>query len=382
MSDIDKDDRTFKRERSVSEDRSRRRSDSEDRAFKRHSSSKPGIGEKIDRVCLDYQNSYCSYGNRCKFLHPNSDYKKESLSKNSLSFCEDYRRGSCFNSSCARVHANKLIEEEYRETGWLPRDIQQWVIEKYGLCLRFLTETCTHTADDCRYEHYNLGLYLKDVIMKRSGRNEFREDDVHSIVRSCGVCKEFTQGSCTRDPCKFLHSAPIDCGVGNSKTTWKDVWKREEGRHRDDGPDGKRRRMDDGRDFFTGMAPNNGSAGMGNYGMSAMGNGTTGMGGGGMMPNMAMANGTPEQQIWKLQNAVVELNNENIELKRKLEGMRSTNQFLLEENANIRMEMKDGRSRDSLTTRYSAMEDSRDRLRERGRDYGNTRFNDTGTTRY
>ena len=109
------------------------------------------------------------------------------------------------------------------------------------------------------------------------------------------------QGSCTRDPCKFLHSAPIDCGVGNSKTTWKDVWKREEGRHREDGPDGKRRRMDDGRDFFTGMAPNNGSGGMGNYGMSAMGNGTTGMGGGGMMPNMAMANGTPEQQIWKLQ---------------------------------------------------------------------------------
>merc|ERR1740129_2569012 len=125
--------------------------------------------------------------------------------------------------------------------------------------------------------------------------------------------------------------------------------------------------------FFTGMAPNNGSAGMGN--------GTAGMGGG-MMPNMAMAHGTPEQQIWKLQNAVVELNNENIELKKKLEGMRSTNQFLLEENANIRMEMKDGRSRDSLTTRYSAMEDSRDRLRERGRDYGNTRFNDTGTTRY
>jgi len=361
--------------------------DEEDRAFRRHSKPRTTV-QKIDKVCLDYQNSTCQYGVSCRFLHPGGDEKNKDLT-----FCEDFRRGSCYNSRCFRLHANKIIEEEYRETGWLPLDLQQWVIEKYGICQKYLTDTCLR-ADDCKFQHISLGMDLKNVRVRKRGTHrpqsgkEYRDEGVHDIVRSCGVCKEFTQGKCSRgENCKFQHSSPMECGVGNNKTTWKDVWKREDGREEwENGPDRKRRMVDDGRDFFSGMVPN-AQGGIGNNGMmrnmdgmSAMGNGMGAMGGG-MMPNMGMAKPfEPNDQVWKLQNQLLDLKNENEELKKKIEGMRATNQFLLEENANIRMErMKEAEGRRSRDKDGLG----RDRYGERGRDnYGTSRYNDTGTTRY
>ena len=126
--------------------------------------------------------------------------------------------------------------------------------------------------------------------------------------------------------CRYKHSSPSQCGVGNDRTTWADVLARE-------GDGGYIRETRAGGPLLgPGMMGGGGGPMMGGGGMGGGGMDGPGMGGGmGMDPSIM---GGDEILILRKENNMLRMEIE--ELRKKNDGMLATNRFLLEENATIR----------------------------------------------
>ena len=125
--------------------------------------------------------------------------------------------------------------------------------------------------------------------------------------------------------CRYKHKAPVDVGMGNYKTTWQNVWKRE-------GDDGYVRGIKGG--LLDGPVMHD----------SMMGGGQMmGMMGGGCGPmDSGVGIGFSREEFMMIKRDNEMLRTEVMELRKKNEGLKATNQFLLEENANMRMKEQMG----------------------------------------
>lgn len=107
------------------------------------------------RRCRDYLRNVCSRGKRCKFVHETTE-----SSPGDLTFCHDFQNGKCNWPGCKFLHCTEDEEKHYRNMGELPLHIQQ----KFRL-------------------------------------NSFGGDDKSEKP----LCKDFFNGSCARVNCKFQH---------------------------------------------------------------------------------------------------------------------------------------------------------------------------------
>lgn len=298
--------------------------------------------------CRDFDKGTCFRGDRCKFSHPEGEEKNAKIP-----FCKDYKGGLCKFRDCVYMHGTPVLEDEYLKTGWVPRFVLRHCLERFSLCIQYLKEKKCSKGDSCKYGHSTLGLDLdlKDFDFSRDCNHEL---PVEVAVRTFGLCKEFIRDNCSKreEECKFRHRTPGQLGMGNSKTTWSQVWAREGPQGYVRGPPARGPGLLDREgpgDFLgpprglghgpmmgggDGSAPGNNIRAPGNMqdrGPDDM-NGPSPQGFGRLDSESGM-NGT--ETMLRRENESLRMEVED--LRKKNEGLKATNQFLLEENANMRI---------------------------------------------
>lgn len=108
-------------------------------------------------VCRDYLRGACDRP-RCRFRHgPAPD--PGAMNAAPLNFCHDYQNNSCPRLNCRFIHCTPAEEELYKRTGELPLHLQADAIRKHQLaygtqppvCKNFLNGDCRRGL--CKYRH-------------------------------------------------------------------------------------------------------------------------------------------------------------------------------------------------------------------------------------
>lgn len=132
-------------------------------------------GDVVDKVCRDFLRNVCRRGKRCKFLHPN-ETDQENLSNNVVEtvkteyvFCHDYQNTQCVRPNCRFIHCTREEEHFFKLTGELPEHILQESIRKGitfetanpgdpPVCKDYLKGSCRR-AGKCKFRHLTLREY-------------------------------------------------------------------------------------------------------------------------------------------------------------------------------------------------------------------------------
>ncbi|XP_054163558.1 zinc finger CCCH domain-containing protein 10-like [Oppia nitens] len=128
-----------------------------------------GIGD----VCRDFLRNVCRRGNACRFRHPDPSEAEELGKKIEYIFCHDYQNRECRRQNCRFLHCTKQEEEVYRSTGKLPQ-------------------------------------HVLDKMAQNKASEMMQQSNVMStsmMVTNVPVCKDYLKGECRRGPgrCKFRH---------------------------------------------------------------------------------------------------------------------------------------------------------------------------------
>jgi len=98
------------------------------------------IADKEDNVCRDFLRNVCRRGDRCKYTHP-AETAPEVLEcaaklQDKMEFCHDFQNGRCHRTNCKFIHCNGEIEQEFKSSGYLPPSVRDQVINK-GVAVDF-----------------------------------------------------------------------------------------------------------------------------------------------------------------------------------------------------------------------------------------------------
>jgi len=98
------------------------------------------IADKEDNVCRDFLRNVCRRGDRCKYAHP-AETAPEVLEcaaklQDKMEFCHDFQNGRCHRTNCKFIHCNGEIEQEFKSSGYLPPSVRDQVINK-GVAVDF-----------------------------------------------------------------------------------------------------------------------------------------------------------------------------------------------------------------------------------------------------
>ncbi|KYN03908.1 PREDICTED: zinc finger CCCH domain-containing protein 10-like [Cyphomyrmex costatus] len=108
--------------------------------------------DSANRICRDFLRNVCHRGKRCKYLHERS----EDDPVEEYTFCHDFQNGKCNWPGCKFLHCTESEEKRFRATGELPSH----VLNRSKIC------------------------------------NNDKSDP---------FCKDFLKGNCQRVNCKFRH---------------------------------------------------------------------------------------------------------------------------------------------------------------------------------
>ncbi|KAK6627270.1 hypothetical protein RUM44_009747 [Polyplax serrata] len=133
-----------------------------------------------DDICRDYMRNVCSRGRKCRFKHPNKsqphfpgdvDSTKEERAKLVRMFCHDFQNTVCTREECKYIHSSKEDEDYFMETGSLPLYVLENAISKSVIpslpseapvCKDYLSGECRR-GKACRYRHLSLTKYRKEL---------------------------------------------------------------------------------------------------------------------------------------------------------------------------------------------------------------------------
>ncbi|XP_063223907.1 zinc finger CCCH domain-containing protein 10-like [Bacillus rossius redtenbacheri] len=127
-----------------------------------------------DRVCRDYIRNVCRRGKRCKFLHPD-EVTDNGNSKCDYVFCHDFQNSKCTRVNCRFVHCSQDDEEYYKTTGELPSHVLESLIRKgmvpnilFGrpgeapVCKDYINGECRRGAK-CKFRHLSVRDYEREI---------------------------------------------------------------------------------------------------------------------------------------------------------------------------------------------------------------------------
>ena len=105
------------------------------------------------RVCRDFLRNVCHRGKRCKYLHERS----EDDPVEEYTFCHDFQNGMCNWPGCKFLHCTESEEKRFRATGELPAHILSRLKNnneklEYPMCKDFIKGSCQRT--NCKFRHW------------------------------------------------------------------------------------------------------------------------------------------------------------------------------------------------------------------------------------
>ncbi|KAH7646801.1 hypothetical protein HUG17_2339 [Dermatophagoides farinae] len=121
-----------------------------------NSSNNNNNNNQQDDVCRDYLRNVCRRGKSCRYKHPDINDSEMMKNKDPYVFCHDFQNRECRRDNCRFLHCTKQEEEIYRNTGKLPPHIQaQYPPDERNIapvCKDFLNNTCRR-GPRCKYRH-------------------------------------------------------------------------------------------------------------------------------------------------------------------------------------------------------------------------------------
>jgi len=247
-----------------------------------------------ENICRDFLRNVCTRGSRCKFKHPNCEESwmvNQHISSRpaGLIFCHDFQNTHCTRPSCKFVHGTRQDEEHYKVTGELPKPVHPLTLNK-GNLLDSTTET--------------------DI----------------------PICKDYLKGECQRGKkCKFRH-------IESSRSETKSRHERPENY---DTPETKRRHFG-----VVEFCSHNHSPHQFECGSPFRENSTVNQCHYNMMtnssppshPSLLKGSRQVELSIFYEENWLLRRKVE--ELKKQVSDLMATNEFLLDQNAHMRIQGK------------------------------------------
>ncbi|XP_034938160.1 zinc finger CCCH domain-containing protein 10-like [Chelonus insularis] len=105
-----------------------------------------------NRVCRDFLRNVCHRGKRCKYLHERSgDSPVEEYT-----FCHDFQNGMCNWPGCKFLHCTESEEKHFRLTGELPPHVLRAKNNQdksdFPICKDFMKGNCQRV--NCKFRHY------------------------------------------------------------------------------------------------------------------------------------------------------------------------------------------------------------------------------------
>jgi len=197
-----------------------------------------------------------------------------------MEFCHDFQNGRCSRTHCKFIHCNSEVEAEFKKSGYLPPSVRDQVINK-GVAVDFPAT--------------NGGI---------------------------PICKDFLQGRCTRDnKCKFRHVNAMEYDLEmNAYQPRRRPHGYAYGFYDEDEAAGLYDRRDNKRRCLS-----------------------NGHSGGGFMEQglISGAQGVPPPHAFQmLQEENLQLRTQLQELEKRVSDLTATNEFLLDQNAQLRMGVK------------------------------------------
>jgi len=246
-------------------------------------------GEGSDNVCRDFLRNVCRRGDRCKYTHPAGDMSgtEDAKLQDKMEFCHDFQNGRCHRPQCKYIHCTGDVEREFKSTGYLPPAVRDQVIKK-GVAV-----------------------------------------DFPAVNGGIPICKDYLKGKCTRgERCKFRHVNPMEYDM--EMTAYTDDRRRTNqyanyGFYDNDDPSMMYERR--------GMVP--GGSGIG-YSQERKRRCLTDLAG---PPELSGPSGSG-QSFQLVQEENHQLRTQILELEKRVSDLTATNEFLLDQNAQLRMGVK------------------------------------------
>ena len=270
------------------------------------------IGSIEDVICRDYLRNVCTRGSRCKFKHPSSDDSRQlvNLQRSGLTFCHDFQNTSCSRQSCRFIHGTRQDEEHYRATGELPKAVLN-------------------------------GSVNRGIFQDGNSTPNSTEGDIP-------LCKDFLKGDCHRGKkCKFRH-------LDQFKTENRD--QRQERNEEFEGPEAKRRHFMEENDFISRshvslsrlqsydfgayfrdrqLSPPPSQRCFGTSMVNSTSSPTIHL-----QPTITMGGVCNHLELRLLQEENLLMRRKVEDLKKQVSDLMATNEFLLEQNAHLRIQGK------------------------------------------
>jgi hypothetical protein len=125
-------------------------------------------GDGIGDVCRDFLRNVCRRGNTCRFRHPDPSEAEELGKKIEYIFCHDYQNRECRRQNCRFLHCTKQEEEVYRSTGKLPQHVldkmaankaSEMAAANVPICKDNLKGECRRGPGRCKFRHVSQNDY-------------------------------------------------------------------------------------------------------------------------------------------------------------------------------------------------------------------------------
>lgn len=301
--------------------------------------------EQLGDVCRDFLRNVCRRGSVCRYRHPDTAEAEELGKKIEYVFCHDYQNRECRRQNCRFLHCTKQEEEVYRATGKMPPHVLEKLAANKAqdmggggaaeaaipICKDFLKGECRRGTGRCKFRH----ITQAEADMEMRGMHATNGSNSHPIGPAYGMQPGL--GGPMQGLAAGLNRFP---GPGQRPVAYSE--------RPFDGfapPDAKRRALDNGQAFSSAVYPPYAEPSRAAAGLSALGSGHEYdvYGGVNSAATAAGLNAASLQTQASLYNNTRYLEEENTALRRRIDELKkqvadlmATNEFLLEQNAQLR----------------------------------------------
>ena len=280
-------------------------------------------GDGIGDVCRDFLRNVCRRGNACRFRHPDPSEAEELGKKIEYIFCHDYQNRECRRQNCRFLHCTKQEEEVYRSTGKLPQhvldkmaqnkasELAQSMASNVPICKDNLKGECRRGPGRCKFRHVSQSEYEMEMSRNHHSSdrhsNRFESHSVRNQMHNSFNSNSFNETFAPPEPKRRAYDTSASF---NSNTFASFATDRSAG---------------------LGLAALNGAASLADFeynsGPSSAMHANAGA---------ALAQNTIYSSARYLEEENAALRRRIDELKKQVADLMATNEFLLEQNAQLR----------------------------------------------